>query len=340
MNVTIEMIAEKAQVSRGTVDRVIHNRGRVNPETAEKIRKIMEELDYQANPLGRAFSLSQQKIQLGVLVSFKEADFLAQVMAGIQSGISYAEQYGLHVLLRTVDADDEEACLDALNFFQHEGVRGIAMKGLSFPQAVQKIHALQKSGIQIVTFNTDMDSSCRTCFVGQNHVQSGACAAYLMRQLCGEPGEILIMSLTPEHHACSQRIDSFCKTLRKLAPELRPTDDFYCLGENQLSYQIVQDQLRRNRQICGVFASGAGLSGICRGIAELGLAGQVKVIGFDSIKPNMDYLKQGVAQFLIDQSPYQQGYRPLQLLTDSLFLKQPISQSYYDTGIEIRTPYN
>ena len=145
MNVTIEMIAEKAQVSRGTVDRVIHNRGRVNPETAEKIRKIMEELDYQANPLGRAFSLSQQKIQLGVLVSFKEADFLAQVMAGIQSGISYAEQYGLHVLLRTVDADDEEACLDALNFFQHEGVRGIAMKGLSFPQAVQKIHACKRA---------------------------------------------------------------------------------------------------------------------------------------------------------------------------------------------------
>lgn len=340
MNVTIEMIAEKAQVSRGTVDRVIHNRGRVNPETAEKILKIMEELDYQANPLGRAFSLSQQKIQLGVLVSFKEADFLAQIMAGIRDGIAYAEQYGLHVLLRSVDAEDEQACLEALDFFQSEGVSGIAMKGLSAPQIVRKIHTLQKNGIQVIAFNSDMDSSCRTSFVGQNHVQSGACAAYLMQQLCDGPGDILIVGVTPEHQASSQRIDSFRETLRRLAPKLQSTEVFYCLGENQLSRQIVQEQLGCDSQVRGIFASGAGLSGVCHAVSELGLAGHIKVIGFDSIKPNMDYLKQGVAQFLIDQNPYQQGYRPVQILTDSLFLKQPIKQPYYDTGIEIRTPYN
>ena len=46
---TIKEIAALAGVSRGTVDRVLNDRGAVNPETAEKIRKIAKELDYKEN---------------------------------------------------------------------------------------------------------------------------------------------------------------------------------------------------------------------------------------------------------------------------------------------------
>ena len=37
MAVTIQQIAERAGVSRGTVDRALNNRGRINPEVAEMI---------------------------------------------------------------------------------------------------------------------------------------------------------------------------------------------------------------------------------------------------------------------------------------------------------------
>ena len=95
---TIETIAEKAGVSRGTVDRVLHNRGQVKPETAEKVRAVMEEMDFQPNALGRAFYLSRKKNKIGVLVSFREPDFQAQVMQGVSSGIAYAKQHGVETL--------------------------------------------------------------------------------------------------------------------------------------------------------------------------------------------------------------------------------------------------
>ena len=46
MAVTLQQIAELAGVSRGTVDRALHNRGRVNSEVALRIRKIADELGY------------------------------------------------------------------------------------------------------------------------------------------------------------------------------------------------------------------------------------------------------------------------------------------------------
>ena len=40
MAVTIQQIAEQAGVSRGTVDRALNHRGRINPEVAERICRL------------------------------------------------------------------------------------------------------------------------------------------------------------------------------------------------------------------------------------------------------------------------------------------------------------
>ena len=61
---TIKEIAALAGVSRGTVDRVLNDRGAVNPETAEKIRKIAKELDYKPNRAGLVPGCPEKEIEV------------------------------------------------------------------------------------------------------------------------------------------------------------------------------------------------------------------------------------------------------------------------------------
>lgn len=61
---TIKEIAALAGVSRGTVDRVLNDRGAVNPETAEKIRKIAKELDYKPNRAGLVLAAQKKRLKL------------------------------------------------------------------------------------------------------------------------------------------------------------------------------------------------------------------------------------------------------------------------------------
>ena len=56
---TISEIAHRARVSIGTVDRVIHNRGRVAKKTEEKIKKIIKELDFKPNIYARNLKLKK-----------------------------------------------------------------------------------------------------------------------------------------------------------------------------------------------------------------------------------------------------------------------------------------
>ena len=52
MRVTLNQIAEAAGVSRGTVDRALNHRGRINPEVAERILRIAKEMGYRRNLAG------------------------------------------------------------------------------------------------------------------------------------------------------------------------------------------------------------------------------------------------------------------------------------------------
>lgn len=60
---TIKDIADLAGVSRGTVDRVLNNRGAVHPKTAEKIMEIVRALDYRPNKAGLALAAQKKGIR-------------------------------------------------------------------------------------------------------------------------------------------------------------------------------------------------------------------------------------------------------------------------------------
>ena len=65
---TIKEIAELAGVSRGTVDRVLNNRGSVNAKTAEKILEIAKAVDYKPNRAGLALAAQKRRLKLGVIL--------------------------------------------------------------------------------------------------------------------------------------------------------------------------------------------------------------------------------------------------------------------------------
>lgn len=61
-NIRIVDIAKMAGVSVGTVDRVIHNRGRVSEENRKKVQAILEMVHYQPNLMARSLAASKNNI--------------------------------------------------------------------------------------------------------------------------------------------------------------------------------------------------------------------------------------------------------------------------------------
>ena len=95
---TIKDIAERAGVSIGTVDRVIHNRGRVSEETRKTILDLVRELDYRPNRVSKGLSLLRKNIKLSFFVPDSlNNPFFGQVRSGAQEKSKELTEYGIEV---------------------------------------------------------------------------------------------------------------------------------------------------------------------------------------------------------------------------------------------------
>ena len=74
MAITLNQIAEICGVSRGTVDRALHNKGNVRPAVAERIKAVANEYGYTPNRAGLALSRASHPIRIGVIIISVQTD--------------------------------------------------------------------------------------------------------------------------------------------------------------------------------------------------------------------------------------------------------------------------
>jgi LacI family repressor for deo operon, udp, cdd, tsx, nupC, and nupG len=100
--VTIYDVARAAEVAPSTVSRAFSRPGRVNSETAARIRRVADELGYRTAPPSRAQATSRTQL-LALLVSDVANPFYAELIHGAQAAAS-AEGYTLLL----IDANESE----------------------------------------------------------------------------------------------------------------------------------------------------------------------------------------------------------------------------------------
>ena len=77
---TIKQIAAQAGVSIGTVDRVLHKRGRVSKETEALVLEICRKNDYAQNIEGKAMAMQRRARTVAVVVRALDMNrFAAQI---------------------------------------------------------------------------------------------------------------------------------------------------------------------------------------------------------------------------------------------------------------------
>ena len=136
---TAQQIADLAGVSRGTVDRALHNRGRVNPEVKEKIQKIALELGYKPNLIGQALVRSKQDFKLGVILQSTETPTMQIVRAGVLQATEELAGSGVEVVLRDFQGLDTELMLEYIEELVSMGVQGIALTPDTAPEGRRQI---------------------------------------------------------------------------------------------------------------------------------------------------------------------------------------------------------
>ena len=180
--VTMQKIAELCGVSRGTVDRVMHGRGRVSTETAAHIMQIAKELGYEPNPAGKALAARKKQPHVAVILPSEGNPFFDEVIRGLQTSAEFYSSYGLKMELYTMKGYNAQIQLDILKRVS-QSVEALIINPIDDESIREALDKLVDEGKFIVTVNNDASTTKRHCYVGADYENSGITACALLAAL-------------------------------------------------------------------------------------------------------------------------------------------------------------
>ncbi len=337
MAVTIKQIAELAEVSRGTVDKVLNDRPGVKTETRERVLRIAKELNYKPNYLGKALVMSKEKTRIGVILTPEYNPFVHEIIQGIHKAREEFKLFGIDITIKMLSTLEPAEQIGILNHFENEDFAGIAVFPLNDPQIIEKINLLGKKGIAIITFNSQIKEIDDICFVGQNHYRGGRTAAGLMSKLLPEGGDIGII-ISSKSLSCHQdRLRGFQERINDFHPHVNIIDIRENQDRTEAAFKIVLEYCQNHPNLKGIYITGGGCAGIGRALEIAGKVGKIKVISHDVVPATVNLLKNGTIDFTLGQNPEYQGYLLIKTMFDHLIRHQSPEADILDIPIEIIT---
>ena len=211
--VTINMVAERAGVSRGTVDRVLNQRPHVRPELYDRVVQAIREMGYVPPKEDQSIALGlgnehimEKKGMLGVVMPNWKGYFRSEVMRGIKDAQELLQNYFIDVSIEECDTTLPEESIERMENLVKQGAKGISICAMDHPRIAEKIDELSEKEIPVITYNSDISNCNRLCFVGQDLAASGRVAGELMAKYL-RPGDQLIAAVAnPNFHAHRLRL--------------------------------------------------------------------------------------------------------------------------------------
>ena len=320
---------------------MLHNRGEVAESTKNKIRKIIDELNYQPNIFASTLATKKSAVFATLLPQPLLIDgYWNKPFIGVKRRITELLQYGIQIQTFTFNQTNPKSFVLETEQILELRPDGVVLAPFFKKESTKFIEKLKEFEIPFVFIDSEIKDAGQLGYIGQNSFQSGLVSGKLLDLILPE-GNILIIHFAKEmdnQNHLVQREKGFYNwytdnNIKK--HELFTTEVAETLDEDWM-IRIVKKIEEKN--IKGIFVTNSKVFNVGRLIQKFNLKG-IQVIGHDLLKENVEFLKNDIVQFLICQRPEEQGYNAVNKLFKYVVQKGIIATENY-TSIDIITKEN
>lgn len=322
-----------ADVSVGTVDRVLHGRSGVSEASRKRVEEILKQLDYQPNMYASALATNKKYTYACLLPQHEVGEYWTAVEAGIQEATATYSDFNIQAHLSYYDPYDylsfEQASCQIVNM-QPDGV----LFAPTAPQYTQPFtEALNRLNIPYIYIDSNIKEEPALSFFGQNSHQSGYFSARILMLLAGKEAQSIVIFRKINDgivgsNQQERREIGFRKYMNQYHPSCQilelnlhakyDTEDNKMLDDFFRLHPDVKNGITFNSKayIIGEYLQKHAMS-------------DFNLMGYDLLQRNVECLKQGSIFFLIAQQPTLQGFNGIKALCDYLILKKEVAREYF-----------
>jgi ribose transport system substrate-binding protein len=179
--------------------------------------------------------------------------------------------------------------------------------------------SLKSAGIKVIQVDTTVsDKTIASASISSDNIKGGEDAASELAKEIDDKGSVVVMNEQAGVSTTEQRIQGFMKGIKKF-PNIHVLQTQF-VGDNPAKAAAAITSLySANQDLSGVFATNVLVAqGVDTGLKNAGVAGKVKIVGYDADPTQIQDLKSGVVQALVAQEPYQEGVDGVQQAVNAI----------------------
>lgn len=260
---SLKQIAAQSGLSLATIDRALHQRGNVHPQTLQRIEQAQADLE-----LLQKASLAQGRTLWFDVVMHTPTRFSDIVRDAFISQIASFSSFRIQIRFHCRE-NMTPAELNALLKKCAVDSHGIILKALYAPALVSTIDTLVKQHVPVITLVTDIPGSARLRYIGMDNFNAGKVAALMMAKWHHSPNATIAAVTGDAGFTGEQeRICGFQAGIQEFAPHFSVQVVSGGFGLNPLMYQFVSQFLTEHPTINAVYTVGGGNTGILQAFAS------------------------------------------------------------------------
>lgn len=318
MGVTMKDIALAAGVSVGTVDRALHNRGRIAKDVEQRILQIASQMNYQSGILGQSQDAKRKSYKIAVVLHIHQNDFYQDILAGIQKAAEEIEAYNARLTVYHCQDFDEENQLSLIDTVIREGADALVIVPINSALIAQRLKELQKE-IPICFLSSYLEDVSCLCSVRCNYAQSGQIGAGVIRLISGGKGKVLLFTPSMKMAGHQLRMEWLLSALQAGDSSLEIGSIIEVPNDSFDAYNIVLKALLDNVDANLVVYCGSSKAGL-KALQDCGR--KIHAVFYDLSNTTLEALRDGVIDAAILQKPQEQGYTAVRVLFDYLAFKK------------------
>jgi len=277
--VTVRQIAERAQLSVATVDRVINGRTIVRRTTALRVQSAAQALGYQFTvPMKVRIDEGQQAIKCVFLLQRRASSFYQQLAEELEETAQRDSTPSIQVSIRHMeDYLEPGKVAETLRSVQGQ-VDAVAVVATESNPVADAIEFLAEQQIPVVALLSDLSSPKVAGYAGINNRMAGRTAAWAIARCADRPGKLGVLTGSHGYIGQEEREIGFRSYFREKGLEFEVLEPAVCSDNPETAYLKTLELLRAIDKLSGIYNVGGGASGVLRAIQETRPAGKLAYV--------------------------------------------------------------
>jgi LacI family transcriptional regulator len=340
--ITIKDVARKAGISKGTVDRVIHNRGEVSEESSARVSKAIEELGYEPNVFASMLASKKEHLIACLLPAFCSEDYWSMSNEGVERGAAMAKSFNVTVRTFNYDQYDIESFKSACNEVLEAEPSGVVLAPMFKNETRIFVEKLSEKRIPYAYVDSKIEEDDYFTYFGLPMYQSGYLSAYLltMRETPSKAAVVRILrDKAKQSDPTINRREGFMDYMSEHFPECEIQNIFINPNDPESIATTLEEFFATHPDFHHIVMFNSRVFLITTYL-DSHPDPLRRVIGYDNLKQNLAALRTGNVSALITQHADSQCFNAIQALTDLIVLKKTPAKKDNYMHMDILTRYN